>query len=51
MFWNCEILESDISPSQMTEKKKKKKKKWNSTSNQRENKTVHHIGLLNLGWY
>ena len=26
MFWNCEILESDISPSQMTEKKKKKKK-------------------------
>ena len=50
MFWNCEILESDISPSQMTEKKKKKKN-WSSTSNQRENKTVHHIGLLNLGWY
>ena len=51
MFWNCEILESDISPSQMTEKKKKKKKKWSSTSIQRENNTVHHIGLLNLGWY
>ena len=51
MFCSCEILESDISPSQMTEKKKKKKKNWSSTSNQRENKTVHHIGLLNLGWY
>ena len=25
MFCSCEILESDISPSQMTEKKKKKK--------------------------
>ena len=26
MFCSCEILESDNSPSQMTEKKKKKKK-------------------------
>ena len=27
MFCNCEILESDISPSQMTEKNKNKKLK------------------------
>ena len=32
MFCSCEILESDISPSQMTEKKKKKKKKKTETA-------------------
>ena len=47
-FLNCEILESDISPPQMTKKKKRKKKNRNSTYNQLENKTVYHIGLLNL---
>ena len=48
MFWNCEILESDISPPQKTEKQKYFE---TATSTRWENKTVHQIGILNLRWY
>ena len=44
MFWNCEILESHITSPQQ-------KIMGNITSNQRENKTVDRISLLNLSWY